>query len=153
MNRFFTLRRIALSLVVVALVGIVLPASADEDVPFLGRADVVVTGIEPAPDGLHLTASATGLATHLGLFTREESVVLNPLTGTFAGTLEFIAADGSRLYADAEGGFISATTALGTYTITGGTGRFENATAGANFVAVTSDLIHIALTFEGTITF
>jgi len=140
------------ALVALAILGLVLPASAGDEVPFKGLANAVVIDVEPAEDGLHLTASATGLATHLGLFTRDERVVLHG-DGTFEGTLVFIAANGDELWADIDGGFISPTTALGTYTFTGGTGRFANATGGADVVAVTSDGIHIALTFEGTIEF
>ena len=47
--------------------------------------------------------------------------------------------------------FISPTVAVGTYTFTGGTGRFKNASGEADFESVTSDGIHFALTFEGTI--
>jgi hypothetical protein len=80
-------------------------------------------------------------------------VVLDLADGTFAGTRVFIAADGDRLYADVDGAFTSATTAEGTLTFTGGTGRFRNASCEADFEAVTPDGIQIALTFEGTIEF
>jgi hypothetical protein len=118
--------------------------------PFKGHADSVVTGVEATPDGLRLTVAATGQATHLGRFTRDESVVVHA-DATFEGTLFFTAANGDQLFADVEGAFISATTALGTYTFTGGTGRFKNASWGTGFVGVTSDGIHIAVKFAGTI--
>jgi hypothetical protein len=147
---FAQFRMLALGLAVVVTMGLSCPAPADEEIPFRGHADVVITAVDPQLDGLHLTASAEGLATHLGLFTRDEEVILQG-DGTLVGSLTFIAADGDELYAVADGGFISATTAVGTYTFTGGTGRFTNASGEAGFVGVTFDGIHIALAFEGSI--
>ena len=152
MNRFVSLRRTAAALVAVAILGFAHDTSADESRPFKGVAAAVVTGVEPVADGLLLTVAATGKATHLGKFTREESVVLHA-DGTVEGSLVFIAANGDRLYADVAGGFISPTTAVGTYTFTGGTGRFADASGAADWVGVTSDGMHLALTFEGTIKF
>jgi hypothetical protein len=127
-----------------------LPASAGAQVPFKGQADAVITSAQPAPDGTHLTIATTGQATVLGRFTRDESLVVQA-DGTFEGTLVETAANGDQLFANVEGAFISPTTGVGTYTFTGGTGRFKNASGGADFVGVTSDGIHIALTFNGTI--
>jgi hypothetical protein len=126
---------------------------ADDRVPYKGRADEVTTSIEPAPDGLHITVAVTGQATHMGRFTGDENVV-GHADGTFAGTRVFIAANGDQLFANVEGRPISPNTAGGTFTFTGGTGRFRNAAGGADFVGVSSDgFIHIAITFEGTIRF
>jgi hypothetical protein len=149
MNRSCVLRRIFPGL---ALLALAVPVSADQDVPFKGVADAVVVAAEPADDGLHLTLSATGEATQLGEFTREESLVVHA-DGSFVGSVTFVAANGDRLNADISGGFISATTAAGTYTITGGTGRFADASGTASWAGVTSDGIHVAVTFSGTIEF
>jgi hypothetical protein len=119
-------------------------------VPFKGRADAVVTGVELEPDGIHLTATATGVATHLGHFTREEQTVVHE-DGTLVGSLILTAANGDQLFVVFEGAFTSPTTAAGSYTITGGTGRLANASGEAGFVVVTSDGIHFAVTFDGTI--
>jgi hypothetical protein len=129
-----------------------LPATAKDKVPFKGHAEGTVTGAEPVEDGVLLTVSATGQATHLGRFTRDESVVLHE-DGTLAGTIIFTAANGDQLFADAQGEFISSTTAVGTYTFTGGTGRFTDAFGSASFTGVTLDGIHINVTFHGTIGF
>jgi hypothetical protein len=137
-----------------AILGFALPVAAEEPVPFQGGADEVVTGAEPIGAGLvRLTVAVTGEATHLGLFTGTETVVLDLTDGTFAGTRVFVAANGDRLYADVEGGFTSATTAEGTLTFTGGTGRFQDATGEADFEAVSPDGVHLALTFDGAIEF
>lgn len=155
MNRLLSFRQIALAGVALTFLGIALPASADQPVPFRGYADVVVTEVVPLPPlpptRLQLTADGTGEATHLGRYTRTETVVLNLGNGTLAGTVTFTAANDDLLYADASGYFISPTTAVGTYTFTGGTGRFQNASGVVYFEAVTSDLVNVAVTFAGTI--
>jgi hypothetical protein len=150
MHRFFSLRRVAPALVAFGILGFALSAAADEDRPFRGRADVEVTDIAPVEEGLLLTATATGRATHLGRFTRHERVLLRA-DGTFQGRVVFTAANGDKLFVDAEGAFTSATTADGTYTFVGGTGRFRDASGEAAFQAVTSDGVHIAIRFKGSI--
>ena len=123
------------------------PLRADGDRPFRGSAAGIVTGVVP-PNGLVI--EATGTATHLGRFTREELLFLGP-DGSLAGEIVFTAANGDQLWVDVAGGFISPTTAVGTYTVTGGTGRFRGATGGAAFEAFTPDGVHVQVTFEGTI--
>lgn len=120
---------------------------ADPPLPFQGRAEGMVVGLVP-PNGLVI--EYTGTATHLGQFTREERLFLNP-DGSFTGTMVFTAANGDELWLDFEGAFTSPTTAEGTYTFTGGTGRFEDATGEATFDAFTPDGVHVEATFEGTI--
>ncbi len=154
MNRLLSFRQAARTVAALIVLRLALPALADNPVPFRGHADVVITGMVPVPPtSVQLTADATGEATHLGRYTRTETVVLKLANGTFAGTVTFTAANGDLLCAAAAGGFISPTTAIGTYTFTGGTGRFRDASGEAAFEAVTFDLIHIAITFEGTIEF
>ena len=120
---------------------------ADEDRPLRGTATGAITGVVPPNE---LIIEATGAATHLGQFTREERLFLNP-DGSFSGTIVFTAANGDELRADFSGAFTSATTAEGTYTFTGGTGRFQDATGGATFEARTPDGVHVEITFEGTV--
>ncbi len=150
MNRLFL--RMAPALVALSIVGLALPVAADAPRPFRGQADETVTDVVPEGPGLLLlTLEANGEATHLGRFTGTETVLFNVGDGTVAGTRVFIAANGDRLYADVEGAFTSATTVEGTFTVTGGTGRFRNASGEADFEVVTSDGINLALTFKGTI--
>jgi hypothetical protein len=114
---------------------------------------LVVTGAEDLPPASRrLTASATGQATHLGRFTRTETVIVDLSTGAFTGTLEFVAANGDRLNADVEGHFTSPTgeSAEGTYVFTGGTGRFQNASGVAAF-EITPDGMNFDVSFSGTI--
>ena len=146
MNRFVPLRRVVPALVALGILGLALPADAGDLLPFKGHAKVVITSQVP------LTASGTGQATYLGLFTRTETLVLNA-DRTFTGRLAFTAANGDRLYASIAGGFTPLGTAVGTYTFTGGTGRFRNASGRATFLAVPTGPGQFAITFEGAIGF
>ena len=146
MIRSLLTRQMAFAVAALTILGVGLPAFAARPVPFQGRADLVITSPEP------LTAFATGKATHLGRFTRTETIVVNPNDGTFTSTLVFTAANGDQLYADATGHFTSPNgdSAEGTYLFTGGTGRFENASGEAEF-EVKPDEVGFDVTFKGTI--
>lgn len=133
-----------------ALLALVRCASADHSVPFKGSADAVVTSVEVHDDGLHLTTSGSGQATHLGRYTREESIVINGVAIT--GTITFTAANGDHVSAAVEG-TLTGPGAIGTYTITGGTGRFAHATGSADFQLVTADGIHLEVDFDGSIAY
>lgn len=149
MNRFVPHRRVALALVALGILGLALPASAGNLVPFKGNANVVITSPPTSP---LLTASGTGQATHMGLFTRTERLAPNA-DGTFTGRLVFTAANGDQLSASIAGRFTPLGTAVGTYTFTGGTGRFRSASGRAAFSAVPTGPGQFAITFEGAIGF
>ena len=129
---------------------IVTAAAWTNEVPFRGSGSGQITGMTPGPTGVAITAIGDGTATQLGKFTRTESLLLNPNTGTFTGTITFIAADESELYCEVDGGFTGPNTAAGTYTITGGTGRFADASGEANF-AVVQDEATFTFEFAGSI--
>lgn len=149
MTRFPSPRLLAL-LTAVAVGAWLSPATAgDQARPFKGTATGQVTGVGPSGE---LVISYTGTATHLGKFTREERLFLNP-DGTFTGTIVFTAANGDELWLEFAGGFISPTTAEGSYTFTGGTGRFAGATGTAGFEAYTPDGLHVTASFEGSISY
>ena len=122
-----------------------------KEVPMRGSGTGQITGMTGGPTGVTITATGEGEATHLGKFTRTEEILLNPNTGTFTGTLTFVAADGSELSCSFEGAFIAANEAAGTYTFTGGTGRFENASGTASFSVIQSDPVNFSFGFGGTI--
>ena len=142
------------SLVVALMVvtGLAAPAAAEHLRPFRGAAVEEVTSAVPVEAGLLVTATGAGQATHLGSFTRIATVLIHP-NGTLEGTVVFTAANGDQLVANLEGALTSPTTQAGTYTFSGGSGRFSDATGVAPFTAITSDGIHVALTFEGPSTF
>ena len=146
-----TSRILTLLLAAMTLACAVPAAWAKDQVPFQGSADGAIANASPDPGGVVLTVLAEGNATHLGRFSREETVLFNPVTGTLTGLVVYTAASGGQLFGTVVGGFISPTAATGTYTFTGGTGRFANATGGAAFVISTPDGIHFSVEFKGTL--
>jgi hypothetical protein len=127
------------------------PAAAGDPVPFKGSMIDMATGAVPLPDGgLHLTNAAAGQATLLGSFTRMGSGDIHP-DGTADFTLVWTAANGDQLISDVEIASLTATTITGIYRFTGGTGRFQNASGAVDFMGVTTDDVHYAVTFSGTL--
>lgn len=124
---------------------------ASDSVPLMGNAEGAIVSASPDPAGLLLIVIAEGDATHLGRFSREEVLLLDPGTGSVAGTIVFTAANGDHLSGVVAGQFTSLTTVAGTYAFTGGTGRFENATGAADFSLATADGIHFEVEFAGSL--
>ena len=96
----------------------------------------------------------TGHATHLGPFTAD--VFVTPHEDTYSFTAVFTAANGDQVLLSGEAKFTSptSTSATGNATITGGTGRFMNATGKLHFKDVFSDRTTLAQanqTFKGII--
>ena len=91
--------------------------------PFRGQAEGVAEFLSPQ----EAIIDYVGNATHLGKFSRREFLFINDDGFTFQGFMIFTAANGDELCLDFEGMFISETDAIGTYTFTGGTGRFDGA--------------------------
>jgi len=119
--------------------------------PLKGRGTGEIISAKPGADGVAISAKGSGVASHLGRFEREEQLLLNPQTGQFTGTVVLTAADGEQLSCTLEGGFTSPTTAEGTYTFTGGTGRFENVSGNAYFSVSQSDPVNFSFEFAGAI--
>lgn len=119
-------------------------------IPIKGRGHGVILGLNPGPNGIEITTSGAGEATHLGTYTRTEQLTLDPATGAFTGSIVFTAADGSELYCDLVGAFTGSNTASGTYYFTGGSGRFSDASGEAAFDVVQSDPLNFTVVFEGT---
>lgn len=116
--------------------------------PFRGTAVGGITGVVPPNE---IVVESTGTATHLGRFTREEHLFLDPDGISFTGTIVFTAASGDELWLTLDGQFTSPTTAIGSYEITGGTGRFRDAAGAASFVAVLGDGGRVEVVFDGSI--
>ena len=144
-------KRLIQGVLAMVLLSIIGQAATLKDVPMRGNGSGVITGSTPGPTGIAITAVGSGEATHLGKFTREEEILLNPQNFTFTGSIVFAAADGSELYCEFTGGFTGPTTAVGTYTFTGGTGRFEGASGEAYFSIGQSDPANFTFEFAGTI--
>ena len=106
--------------------------NTQQDVPFKGRLDGVYTLTFPGPTTLFVTGEGTGNATQLGRFRFEYDELVDLLTGTGTGTYELTAANGDTLTAEWTGsGFPTedptVLAIVENATITGGTGRFANA--------------------------
>ena len=129
----------SLALAALAVLGLVGPVAAGEQVPFLGRfAGVVTVTVTPGfPPIASANVNATGVATHLGQFTLAipHSVIFTPtFPRTSSGFYNFVAANGDTLSASFTGlvnpipGVPGALAAVESANITGGTGRFAGAT-------------------------
>ena len=142
-------KRLISGLLVLSLL-VVAGQAAQKEVPMKGSGHGQVTGVGPGPTPatVSLTATGKGEATHLGRFTREESITLDPATGAVSGSITFTAADGSELYCDFSGNLAAGG---GTYTWTGGTGRFAGASGSAGFTVEQSDPVNFSFAFAGTI--
>ena len=127
---FVSVTTALLLLIVLASTTIAAP-SAERQLLFKGSMQAVETHVVTFPT-FTLDATGSGNATQLGLFTMsfQGEVFIPTLSGTTSAIL--VAADGSSLYADGVGqgtltenpDFVSI---VETYTITGGTGRFDSA--------------------------
>jgi hypothetical protein len=135
---------------VTAVTGVAL-AVAGHQVPLRGHAAGSVVNVTPTDTGVLLTIHASGTATQLGQFDRVEELLLDPATGAVSGSIVFVAANLDELHVTVTGGFISPTTAVGSYTLVGGTGRFEGASGSATFEAVSPDGVQVDVSFEGAI--
>jgi hypothetical protein len=106
-------------------------AHAAHAIPFKGTLDGTVTITPLEPPIANVFIAATGNATHLGQFSVEIPHVVNFATAIGEGTYTFIAANGDRLTANFTGTADTTTPIFAIVehaTITGGTGRFSNAT-------------------------
>ena len=145
-------RTASLVMALTAIMGLALPALGGEGHPFKGHYVYVHVG----------TAPGSGQATYLGQFIYESMVVVNPDDGSAEGTAVFTAAYGDQLFTDIEGlptercapATIEVIPICGTFTFTGGTGRFSDASGEAVFMGVitfVNDVAHEAVAFAGTI--
>ena len=154
----------AIRVVTLALFLVVLGASAalgsftapDDQVPFTVSGTSVITGVTHLPGGLtQLDGFVSGNATHLGDFTGPVARIEDH-QGNFVTTAVFVGANGKdSVFLAVSGQFDSPKgdmcldISTGTYTITGGTGAFANAT-GSGTIDVQIDLC--AGTATGTYT-
>ena len=98
--------------------------------PFKGRLDGTVTVTPLEPPMANVFIAAAGTATHLGRFEVEIPHLVNFATAIGEGTFTFTAANGDQLTATFTGTADTSTPIFSIVehaTITGGTGRFEDA--------------------------
>ena len=128
-----------------------------EEVPLKGLFKVAISSFTSIDESTaHVTFFVEGRGTHLGRFTGEADTIFNLADLTYEGTFDWIAANGDTIFG-AIAGSLTPTTTEGlfdndeTFTVEGGTGRFENAvgsgSAGGQINLITGG--HIP--FQGTI--
>jgi hypothetical protein len=107
-------------------------ASAAET-PFRGTVNAVETGTTVFPTRF-LDRDGTGVATYLGRYSEHVTMVINLPTLSSVGAATFTAANGDTLLATVAGQATRTSPTMlsivEVYTITGGTGRFADATGG-----------------------
>jgi hypothetical protein len=147
----------SLALAVLAVLGLAGPAPAQQQVPFKGSLEGVVTIRPLTPPYVSVLVKATGNATQLGQFTLAIPHIVNRSTMTAKGTYQFVAANGDTLTASFSGKAMPTSTAgvlsiMETAIITGGTGRFAGATGGFTCVRLFNTVAGTtAGSFNGTI--
>jgi hypothetical protein len=136
------------AILVVALAAAV-PVQAAGEVPFKGSA----TATYVMTDYVNLVSlfSLSGKATQIGKLTGWTKVQYDPATYFPVSTQSVLAAaNGDLVYMSTVDEFEPVTkTSTGTFTITGGTGRFENATGTGSFSASGSGAV--VFEWDGTI--
>jgi len=130
--------------------------SNDQAVPFKGRLEGTATITPGTPPFVSVSIEGTGNATHLGHFTVEIPHVVNTTNRTSTGTCTFTAANGDTLTAGFTGQ--ATPTAPGVLsiveiaTITGGTGRFADATGSFTVERLFNQVTGLTTgSFDGTI--
>ena len=133
-----------------------LPGARAAETPFKGSFQAVETHAVQFPK-LTVAGSGTGNATHLGKFIMTYDAEVNLLNRVGIGSVEFIAANGDRVFADLLGqSTLTATPNLVSIvevlTITGGTGRFAGATGSVNSTRLLDQVTgNTSGSFDGTI--
>lgn len=129
--------------------------AAEKEVPFRGTLQAVETHVVQFPT-LTVAGSGTGSATQLGKFTMTFDATVNLLTRVGIGSTEFVTANGDSIFTD----FVGQSTVTGPnqvsiveiYTITGGSGRFADATGSFILERVEDQITGISSgSFDGAI--
>jgi len=139
----------------VSLVSIAASAVAAET-PFKGTVNADET-VVPSPPTASLTRDGTGTATYLGKYTEHITMQIFLPTLSSTGTATFTAANGDTLTATVLGQATPTTTTgvlsiVEVYTITGGTGRFADATGSFTLESTVNQATGVSSgTFSGEI--
>ena len=148
-----------LLLAVVAAAGVLLASIAANAVaaetPFKGTVNADET-VVPSPPTASLTRDGTGTATYLGRYTEHIVMTINLPTMASTGAATFTAANGDTLTATVAGQATrtgpTTLSIVEIYTITGGTGRFADATGNFTLRSNVEQTTGVSSgTFRGTI--
>ena len=124
---------VALLLAILLMGTTLAAASARKPLPLKGSIEAVETYQINGPT-MFVTATGSGEATHLGRYTVTYEVQVDLPTGTGTDlSAQYVAANGDSLFAEGSGQATptddpTVFIVVETYTVTGGTGRFEDAT-------------------------
>ena len=127
---------IGLFLTALTLLTLARTAMAEDSVSFKGK-EVFVSST-PVSFSFPLATSQTvaeGRLTHFGRYTLTSVTVINVMVASATGIFTMTFANGDKLFATMTGYALqpfSLQETVATYTVTGGTGRFEGATGGWN---------------------
>ena len=129
--------------------------AAAAETPFKGTVTAVETGTVVFPTRF-VDREGTGTATYLGRYTERVTMVINIPTLSSTGAATFTAANGDTLLATVAGQATrtSPTTLsiVEVYTITGGTGRFADATGSFTLRSTVDQITGVSTgTFSGAI--
>jgi hypothetical protein len=120
----------AFLLTALTMLALARPARAGDEVPFKGKETGVITTVS-----FHFPVDtkaivAEGEATQLGHYTLVGAFVVDVRFGTVIGTYAITTDNGDMLFLTMEGAVVPTdfTKTILNFTVTGGTGRFENAT-------------------------
>ena len=135
------------------------PAAAQKQVPFKGSLQGHETDTPeggPPPTTLNVDGNTTGIASHVGQFSFSYQLTVTLADGTATGSAQLIAANGDSIYTTVAGSSeMTATPGVNSITeintITGGTGRFENATGSVTLERLLDSTGVTSGSFDGTI--
>jgi hypothetical protein len=138
------------------LLAAALQGAVAAEIPFKGAFEAVEAAVVEFPT-VTVAGLGAGHATQLGKFTMVYDAQVNLLTRVGIGSVEFIAANGDRLFADLLGlsspsGTPNVLSIAEVFTITGGTGRFADATGSLSSTRLKDQITgETSGSFEGTI--
>ena len=150
------MKRLFLALVATtALLASVAVSATAADTPFKGKVGAVETGTVVGPTRF-LVRDGGGTATHLGKYTEHITMQINLPTRHSMGAATFTAANGDTLNATVEGQATPASpgvlSIVEVYSITGGTGRFADATGSFTLHSTANQATGVSSgTFSGAI--
>jgi hypothetical protein len=135
--------------------GVSLTSAAAAETPFKGRVSAVETGTIVFPIR-SLERTGTGTATYLGSYTEHILMQINVVTMSSTGTATFTAANGDTLSASVVGQATrtgpTTLSIVEVYTLTGGTGRFADATGSFTLESTLDQVTGVSSgTFSGAI--
>ena len=160
MTRLNSIARLTLALLaVLALAGPAAAGKQGKQVPFKGVIEAVSDNVVHFPTmSVHITGGGT--ATHLGRYTFALEGTVDLRHGTGVGSAEFVAANGDSIYTTFVGQGVptgrtpTENLVTETYTIVGGTGRFDGAAGSFTMVRLVDTATEeTSGSFEGTLVF